>query len=264
MNLTTLRQIGFQENLKAQRAFECRWLGVFCNSHRLTQLAAFFIDLWAEWSTACSRVCLSIKVLKLKYVPRRIMTLTEVVVILHKQPSSHYNLIAVLSLCRSAFHMWITEKLSEIQLRNKWSSAVLNMFSCRSFKSDRRWTRKATEVTNQHQQHRNKLDVCSSTVDDCIRVWTMKFAFERATSLLIKWCRTHHSPNREEGNQETNFKVLCIQWNMFFISDIHVPPQNNQSVKVRKPFVDETTILHQQYWNRSQSLTLCVWKIAIR
>lgn len=41
-----------------QCAFECRVLGVSCISHRLTQLAAFFLDQRAEWSTTVSSICL--------------------------------------------------------------------------------------------------------------------------------------------------------------------------------------------------------------
>ena len=37
-----------RKDLRLQYAFENQVLGVSCNSHRLTQLAAFFIDLRAE------------------------------------------------------------------------------------------------------------------------------------------------------------------------------------------------------------------------
>lgn len=43
---------------RLQCAFECRVLGVSCILHRLTQLAAFFLDQWAEWSTTNSCYCL--------------------------------------------------------------------------------------------------------------------------------------------------------------------------------------------------------------
>lgn len=39
---------------RLQYAFENQVLGVSCISHRLTQLAAFFIDQRTEWSTVCS------------------------------------------------------------------------------------------------------------------------------------------------------------------------------------------------------------------
>ena len=43
---------------RLQCAFECRVLGVSCILHRLTQLAAFFLDQRAEWSTTISCYCL--------------------------------------------------------------------------------------------------------------------------------------------------------------------------------------------------------------
>lgn len=39
---------------RVQCAFENLVFGVSCNSHRLSELALFFIDLWAEWSTVNS------------------------------------------------------------------------------------------------------------------------------------------------------------------------------------------------------------------
>ena len=43
-----------RKDLRLQYAFENQVLGVSCISHRLTQLAAFFIDQRTEWSTVCS------------------------------------------------------------------------------------------------------------------------------------------------------------------------------------------------------------------
>ena len=43
---------------RLQYAFENQVLGVSCISHRLTQLAAFFIDQRTEWSTVCSCTCI--------------------------------------------------------------------------------------------------------------------------------------------------------------------------------------------------------------
>ena len=44
----------FGKDPKVQCAFENLVFGVSCNSHRLSELALFFIDLWAEWSTVNS------------------------------------------------------------------------------------------------------------------------------------------------------------------------------------------------------------------
>lgn len=46
--LTTLRQTKSQAIPRLQCAFESRVLGVSCISHRLSQLAAFFLDQQAE------------------------------------------------------------------------------------------------------------------------------------------------------------------------------------------------------------------------
>ena len=47
---------------RLQYAFENQVLGVSCISHRLTQLAAFFIDQRTEWSTVCSCTAYSIHI----------------------------------------------------------------------------------------------------------------------------------------------------------------------------------------------------------
>lgn len=52
--ITTLRQTKPSAIQWLQCAFECRVIGVSCISHRLTQLAAFFLDQRAEWSTTGS------------------------------------------------------------------------------------------------------------------------------------------------------------------------------------------------------------------
>lgn len=50
----TLRHTRPRVNPWPQCAFENQVFGVSCNSHRLSELAPFFIDLRAEWSTVCS------------------------------------------------------------------------------------------------------------------------------------------------------------------------------------------------------------------